>query len=184
MKAQRDLFNIHFAACEGPDKDSIGPLPAFQLIPRVAPPYLTVIPVNRIRPHPAMATCGMLPKAVQLEPLRHCGDQVFDEPLDITHEGILIDGYKRWKIARELGLQELPCRVHRLNKTEALKRILNKSPSRTRGSTPSAASNWRSHLRRLCASKRGSISRRRAKSSSWQSCQKQNASSCGVKSRS
>jgi hypothetical protein len=66
-------------------------------LPRGAEPRKT----DELRPHPAMVQCNLLPTAVQLEPLHKAGLRVFQLPLLICHDGTIIDGYKRWMIARD-----------------------------------------------------------------------------------
>lgn len=127
MTAQHELFAKSCAAAEDQGKDSVEPSPPFQLTRHFAPPRAAVISVTKIHPHPAMISYELLPTVVQLEPLRDCTETLFDEPLFVTEEGIVIDGNKRWKIAQELGVLELPCVVFSLSQNEALIRILDKA---------------------------------------------------------
>ena len=127
MTAQRDLFEGGPRGAKDHETVPLGPLPAFELERQFAPPRTKVWPVKGIRAHPAIEKWGLLPTAVQLQPLRVCTDRLFDLPLIITDDEILIDGYKRWMIALSLDMQELPCVVLSLSQDEALIRILDKS---------------------------------------------------------
>lgn len=85
---------------------------------------------DELRPHPAMVQCNLLPSAVQLEPLHKAGMRVFELPLLICHDGTIIDGYKRWMIARDLGHPTLLCTVLDKSEEDALRLILENARSR------------------------------------------------------
>jgi ParB-like chromosome segregation protein Spo0J len=104
--------------------------PDFQLTRRSAPPRPEVRSIAEIQPLPALKRCGLLPTEVQLTDLRECGDELFDEPLVITESGFLIDGHKRWMIARERGVPELACLILHADSDEALCRVLERARSR------------------------------------------------------
>jgi hypothetical protein len=76
---------------------------------------------DELRPHPAMVQCNLLPTAVQLEPLYKGGMRVFELPLLICRDGTIIDGYKRWMIARDLGHPTLLCTVLDKSEEDALR---------------------------------------------------------------
>lgn len=86
---------------------------------------------DELRPHPAMVQCNMLPTAVQLEPLHKVGMRIFELPLLICRDGTIIDGYKRWMIARDLGCAKLMCTVLDKSEEDALRLILENARSRT-----------------------------------------------------
>ncbi len=86
---------------------------------------------DELRPHPAMVQCNLLPTAVQLEPLHKAGMRVFELPLLICHDGTIIDGYKRWMIARDLGHPTLLCTVLDKSEEDALRLILENARSRS-----------------------------------------------------
>jgi len=74
--------------------------------------------------------CNLLPTAVQLEPLHKAGMRVFELPLLICHDGTIIDGYKRWMIARDLRHPTLMCTVLDKSAEDALRLILENACSR------------------------------------------------------
>lgn len=86
---------------------------------------------DELRPHPAMVQCNLLPTAVQLEPLHKAGMQIFELPLLICRDGTIIDGYKRWMIARDRGHPKLMCTVLDKSEEDALRLILENARSRT-----------------------------------------------------
>lgn len=77
-----------------------------------------------------MVQCNLLPTAVQLEPLHKAEMRVFELPLLICHDGTIIDGYKRWMIARDLGHPKLMCIVLDKSEEDALRMILENARSR------------------------------------------------------
>lgn len=94
------------------------------------PPGVEARKTDELRPHPAMVQCNLLPTAVQLEPLHKVGMRVFELPLLICHDGTIIDGYKRWMIARDLEHPTLMCMVLDKSEEDALRLILEKARSR------------------------------------------------------
>jgi hypothetical protein len=94
------------------------------------PPGAEPRKTDELRPHPAMVQCNLLPTAVQLEPLHKAGRRVFELPLLICHDGTIIDGYKRWMIARDLGHPTLMCTVLDKSEEDALRLILENVRSR------------------------------------------------------
>jgi len=52
------------------------------------------------------------------------GDQAFCEPLVITRDNTIVDGYARWELARHLGREILSCLEYHLSESEALQWIL------------------------------------------------------------
>lgn len=52
------------------------------------------------------------------------GDLAFREPLVITRDGTILDGYARWQLAELQGRSTLPCIEYKLTEAEALHWIL------------------------------------------------------------
>lgn len=52
------------------------------------------------------------------------GDHAFGDPLLINQDNIIVDGYARWLLAKQLGRATLPCVQHQLTLEEALRRLL------------------------------------------------------------
>ncbi|MGD1063877.1 MAG: hypothetical protein ABR860_11505 [Terracidiphilus sp.] len=94
------------------------------------PPGAEPRKTGELRPHPAMVQCNLLPTAVQLEPLHKAGMRIFELPLLICHDGTIIDGYKRWVIAKDLGHPTLMCMVLVKSEEDALRLILENACSR------------------------------------------------------
>lgn len=125
MKADGVLFESPTATRESQGECSLAPLSDFQLQQQCAPSRTMVYLLGEIKPLPAIEERGLLPTLLQLEPLRACGDDLFDEPVTITDQGFLIDGHKRWMIARERNVSELRCIILSISSEDALLRVLN-----------------------------------------------------------
>jgi hypothetical protein len=82
--------------------------------------------LDELRPHPSYIRHHIAVPAAQFSALVELGDLALREPIDITADGTIIDGYARVKLARSKGRPTLPCRVHDLNQTEAAQYLLQK----------------------------------------------------------
>jgi hypothetical protein len=76
--------------------------------------------VDELRPHPSYARHHIAIPTFQLSPLVELGDIVFREPLLITQDRTILDGYARWKMALQRGRLTLPCIEYDLPEEEAL----------------------------------------------------------------
>ena len=87
--------------------------------------------VDQLRPHPAYASLDLAVSAPVLSALIERGDTAFQEPVLITHECTIVDGYDRWELAKRQGRPTLPCIEYDLSEQEALVWLLQKlRPSR------------------------------------------------------
>lgn len=82
--------------------------------------------VSEIRPHPRILQRRLSPATAKLSALADRGDLAFQDPLTITAEGIILDGFARWSLARLKGRTMLPCIIRHLDEAEALVYILQK----------------------------------------------------------
>ena len=64
--------------------------------------------------------------ASKLSALAEQGELAFREPLAITRERIVIDGYARWELARLKRRLVLPCVEYELTEEEAIRWLLQK----------------------------------------------------------
>ena len=64
---------------------------------------------DELRPHPSYARHGLTVPADKLSALRQRGELAFVEHLTITRDRIIIDGYARWELAKELKRPILQC---------------------------------------------------------------------------
>ena len=82
--------------------------------------------VSKIRPHPRILQHRLSPATEKLSALADRGDHVFNDPLIVTAEGIILDGFARWSLACLKGRAILPCIIRHLDEAEALVYILQK----------------------------------------------------------
>ena len=80
--------------------------------------------LDELRPHPSYVRLRLTVPASKLSPLAEQGDLALREPLVITRERIVIDGYARWELARLTGCLALPCIEYELTQEEALRWLL------------------------------------------------------------
>jgi hypothetical protein len=82
--------------------------------------------VDELRPHPSFVRHRIVVPASQLSPLVELANLVFREPLLITRDRTILDGYARWGLARQQGRLTLPCLEYDLPEAEALHWLLQK----------------------------------------------------------
>jgi len=80
--------------------------------------------VDELRPHPGYARNRITVSASKLSQLAESGDLVFREPLAITRDRTILDGYARWELARQQGRRTLLCLEYDLPEAEALHWLL------------------------------------------------------------
>jgi ParB-like chromosome segregation protein Spo0J len=115
------------------------PPDVFCLTPPPVPPRISFVNTKRIHPHRAVRSQGCSPTAVELEQVRQHWETARCEPLILNHQRTIIDGYKRWLVARELGIDTLPCVILEISDDEALNQIL----------AHASAKNWWTPCRRI-----------------------------------
>jgi hypothetical protein len=79
---------------------------------------------DELHPHPSYVRLDLKVPASKLSALADVGDLAFREPLAITREGTILDGYARWQLAQLQGRSTLPCIEYKLTEAEALLWIL------------------------------------------------------------
>lgn len=82
--------------------------------------------VEELRRHPAYVRHQLTVPVAKLSALAEQGEEAFREPLVITRDRIVIDGYARLDLARLQGRVALPCIEYELTEEEALHRILQR----------------------------------------------------------
>src|SRR5450432_4016125 len=76
--------------------------------------------LDELRPHPSYARHQFSVSASQLSMLGDLGRMAFREPIIKTRNGIIVDGYARWELARRQGRQTILCLEYDLTDEEAL----------------------------------------------------------------
>jgi hypothetical protein len=87
----------------------------------------TVIrPIDWFKKHPVYVELQLAVSAAQLATLKRAGMLALKDPLLVTREGIIIDGYARKEYAVGLGISTLPCVEFDIGEDAALRMLLNK----------------------------------------------------------
>ena len=83
-------------------------------------------------PHPVIAKHAPGPSAHELSLLSERGEQAVADPITITHEDLIVDGYALWHLARLQDRAMLSCIVRAMDRESALLHLLRGSRG-TRG---------------------------------------------------
>ena len=87
---------------------------------------LVTCPVDELHPHPSYLRHHLTVPASKLSALAERGDLAFQEPLIITRERTILDGYARLELARLQGRLTLPCIEYELTEVDALRWLLQR----------------------------------------------------------
>jgi ParB-like chromosome segregation protein Spo0J len=109
---------------------------------------------NELRKHPAYAELQLSVSPAQLASIKRLGEPAFKDPLLVTQQGVIIDGYARKEYADSLGISTLLCVELDVSDEEALRVILNKH-RRSAG--------WNNYNRIRMASRLKEVVQRRAR---------------------
>jgi hypothetical protein len=81
---------------------------------------------HELRPHPAYVRHHVAVPACQLSALANLGDLAFVEPLLITRDHIILDGFARWTLARHRKRPTLACIENNMSEDYALQYIVQR----------------------------------------------------------
>jgi len=81
---------------------------------------------DELHPHPSYIRHNLAVHARQLSAVAELGDLAFREPLVITQDHIILDGFARWTLARLQGRSTLACIEYQMSEAEALQNILQR----------------------------------------------------------
>jgi hypothetical protein len=81
---------------------------------------------DELRPHPSYIRHNLAVQACQLSVVAELGDLAFREPLVVTQDRIILDGFARWTLARLQGRSMLPCIEYEMSEPEALQSLLQR----------------------------------------------------------
>lgn len=79
-----------------------------------------------LRAHPSYARHGLTVSADRLSAIRARGELAFLEPIITTRDRLIVDGYARWELAKELKRPILQCVEYDLSETDALTLLLQR----------------------------------------------------------
>jgi hypothetical protein len=82
--------------------------------------------VEELRPHPSYERHQLAVSASQLSAIAEREESAFEEPLIVTQDGFIVDGYARWELAKRQGRTTLPCIKYELNQQDALQWLIQR----------------------------------------------------------
>lgn len=85
---------------------------------------LAVRSLDELRPHPSYVRHQLSVSASQLSALIELGSLAFHQPIVISRNGIVVDGYARWELARRQGRRSILCLEYDLTEEEALRWLI------------------------------------------------------------
>ena len=88
------------------------------------PCQLVVRSLDELRRHPSYVRHQLSVSAPQLSALTELGDLAFHQPIVISRNGTVVDGYARWELARRQGRQTIICLEYDLTEEEALRWLI------------------------------------------------------------
>jgi hypothetical protein len=110
LPAQQSLFEALAAASPNASGEAV--------------PRLEMRRTDALKPHPSLLKHDRWPTIERLLALEKIGEAIFEQPLLITQENLIVDGNARWRIARRQQRETLLCQVCHLTEQEALQRML------------------------------------------------------------
>ena len=84
------------------------------------PCQLIVRSLDELCAHPSYIRHKLSVSALQLSALTELGSLAFQQPIVISRNGTVVDGYARWELARRLGKATILCLAYDLTDDEAL----------------------------------------------------------------
>ena len=86
---------------------------------------------DQLRPHPSYVRHQLTVPAHQLSTLASSSDLAFQDPLVITRDLLILDGYARWELARKQGRPTLLCIAYDMTEADTdywlVKRITDRN---------------------------------------------------------
>jgi hypothetical protein len=80
--------------------------------------------VDELRPLPSYVKYGLSVPSWKIGALDRLGDRVFQDPIVVTEDGLVIDGSARLALAKRRGIETILCLVYRWTEDEALREFL------------------------------------------------------------
>ena len=80
--------------------------------------------LTELRTHPSYVRHGLSVSVSQLSALAALGEFAFRQPITITEDGTILDGYARWELARRQGRKTILCIAYHLSEAEALRWLI------------------------------------------------------------
>jgi hypothetical protein len=90
------------------------------------PGQLVTCRVDELRAHPSYLRQKLSVTAPQLSALSAKGELAFRDPIIITRNRVVLDGYARWALARHRNREVLPCLEYDLTEEQGLEMLLQR----------------------------------------------------------
>jgi hypothetical protein len=82
--------------------------------------------IDELRPHPSYSRHQLAASTQQISALASVGASAFRDPIVITQDRVIIDGYARWELARTLDRKTVLCIECQLTEEEGLRMLLQR----------------------------------------------------------
>jgi hypothetical protein len=92
------------------------------------PCQLVTCRLDELRPHPSYVKHKLSVPACKIAALDRLGNLAFEDPIFVTQDGLIIDGYARWELAKKRGMVTILCLVYRRTVDEALRDFFWRHP--------------------------------------------------------
>jgi hypothetical protein len=80
--------------------------------------------LDQLSPHPSYARHGLSVQPFKLAALAELGELAFQHPIVITRDGLIMDGYARWELAKAKGRPTLLCLEYEFTVEQALEWLI------------------------------------------------------------
>ena len=87
-------------------------------------PQLVMLRASELRPHPSFVRHKLSVPACKIDALDRLGNRAFQDPIVVTQDRLIIDGYARWELAKKRGMVTILCLVYQRTEDEALRDFL------------------------------------------------------------
>jgi hypothetical protein len=87
---------------------------------------LVTVHPDELHPHPSYTRHSLTVHAYQLAAVAELGDLAFRDPLIVTQDHIILDGFARWTLARLHSRSALTCIEYEMSESEALQNLLQR----------------------------------------------------------
>ena len=88
------------------------------------PCQLVTCRLDELHPHPSYVKHKLSVPACKIDALDRLGNRAFQDPIVVTQDRLIIDGYARWELAKKRGMATLLCLVYQRTEDEALRDFL------------------------------------------------------------
>jgi ParB-like chromosome segregation protein Spo0J len=88
------------------------------------PCQLVTCRLDELRPHSSYVKHGLSVPACKIAALDRLGNRAFQDPIVVTQDRLIIDGYARWELAKKRGMVTISCLVYQRTEDEALRDLL------------------------------------------------------------